>query len=84
VSPKRPASPGPSSVAAARNGSRLRVVAVGGGHAAELAREGLLPGAELTVASRTPLGGPVIVVLGRVRIALSAEVAASVTGELLA
>jgi Fe2+ transport system protein FeoA len=46
--------------------------------AAQLAREGLLPGATIEVASRTPLGGPVVVVLGRARLAISADVAACV------
>jgi Fe2+ transport system protein FeoA len=50
-------------------------------HADELAREGVLPGAILEVAARTPLGGPVVVALGRVRLALSADVAAAVAGE---
>jgi len=38
----------------------------------------VLPGAVIKVASRTPLGGPVIVVLGRVRLALSADVARAI------
>ena len=68
-------------MAAARVGARLRVVAVAPAHADELLREGLLPGSVVEVASRTPLGGPVILVLGRVRIALSAQVAADITVE---
>jgi Fe2+ transport system protein FeoA len=84
VSPERPA-PTSDQVATALAvspvGSRLHVTAVDPAHANELAREGVLPGAVLGVASRTPLGGPVIVVLGRVRLALSAEVARAITGE---
>ena len=84
VSPVRPAAapaPAPATLAAARVGARLRVATVDPAHAHELAREGVLPGAILEVASRTPLGGPVIVVLGRVRLALSAHVAAGIAGE---
>ncbi len=88
MSPARPAprSDGAACVAlaAARVGERRRVTAVDAAHAGELLREGLLPGAVVEVASRTPLGGPVIVRLGRVRLALSAEVAAAVQTERLA
>ncbi len=59
-------------------GSRLSVVAVDQGSAAELAREGLLPGSRIEVVSRVPLGGPLIVTLGRVRLALGASAAGSV------
>lgn len=44
----------------------------------ELEREGLMPGSEVSVIARTPLGGPVIVQLGRTRLALSVNVAAQV------
>jgi Fe2+ transport system protein FeoA len=59
-------------------GSRCRILGVDAPHHAELAREGLLPGTELAVITRTPLGGPVVVDLGRARLALSASVAAHV------
>ena len=68
-------------LATARVGTRLRVTTVAERHADELAREGILPGADLRVVSRTPLGGPVIVALGRVRLELSAEVAAAIAWE---
>ena len=45
---------------------------------AELEREGVLPGSVVVVTARTPLGGPVIVELGRARLALSTSVAAQV------
>jgi len=83
VSPTRPAAPS-LALASARVGARLRVTVVDAPHADELAREGVLPGAILEVASRTPLGGPVIVTLGRVRLALSGDVAAAVAGEPIA
>jgi Fe2+ transport system protein FeoA len=69
------------SLSCAHVGARLRVTSIGTVHAEELVREGILPGAVVRVASRTPLGGPVIVGLGRVRLALSADVAADVVGE---
>ena len=59
-------------------GSRCRIVGVASAYRSELAREGLLPGTEIAVTTRTPLGGPVVVDLGRARIALSAAVAAGV------
>jgi Fe2+ transport system protein FeoA len=80
VSPERPAS-GRHTLATLRVGDALRVSEVGPAHAEELLREGLRPGSVVRVASRTPLGGPVIVVIGRSRIALSADVAATVRGE---
>ena len=44
----------------------------------ELEREGVLPGTVVTVVARTPLGGPLVVELGRARLALSTRVAAQV------
>jgi Fe2+ transport system protein FeoA len=44
----------------------------------ELEREGLMPGSGVAVIGRTPLGGPVIVQIGRTRLALSRNVAAQV------
>jgi Fe2+ transport system protein FeoA len=59
-------------------GERRTITSVSGPARAELEREGLLPGSVVRVAGRTPLGGPVIVEVGRVRVAVSADVAASV------
>lgn len=59
-------------------GGRRLVVAVGGPARTELEREGVLPGSVVVVVGRTPIGGPLIVRLGRARIALSADVAAQV------
>jgi len=59
-------------------GGRRTVLAVDGPARAELEREGVLPGSVVTVAARTPLGGPLIVELGRARLALAASVAAQV------
>ncbi len=56
-----------------------RVITEIQGHArAELAREGLLRGSVVLVAARTPLGGPVIVEVGRARVAVASQVADSV------
>ena len=59
-------------------GWRRVIEAVDGPDRAELEREGVLPGSVVVVTARTPLGGPVIVELGRARLALSAAVAAQV------
>lgn len=80
VSPARPAAPR-CTLASLPSGDALRVDAVDAAHADELGREGLLPGAVIRVAARTPLGGPVIVMLGRSRLALSLDVARAVHGE---
>lgn len=60
-------------------GERRSVVSVEGPGRAELEREGLVPGRVIVVLARTPLGGPVVVQLGRARLALSADVAAKVS-----
>jgi Fe2+ transport system protein FeoA len=70
--------PVPLALARVPAGVAVRVVAVDPAHAGELARDGLLPGVVLAVASRTPLGGPVVVTLGRARLAVSADIAAAI------
>lgn len=60
-------------------GERRSVVSVEGPGRAELEREGLMAGSVIVVLARTPLGGPVVVQLGRARLALSADVAAKVS-----
>ena len=58
---------------------RHRVItAVDGPDREELEREGLLPGGVVVVAARTPLGGPLVVEVGRARLAISTRVAAQV------
>jgi Fe2+ transport system protein FeoA len=59
-------------------GWRRVIDGIHGPDRAELEREGILPGSVVVVTARTPLGGPVIVEVGRARIALSAAVAAQV------
>ena len=71
------AAPAPLSRAAV--GERRLVVSVAGASRDELEQEGILPGRVVVVTARTPLGGPVVVELGRTRIALSCDVAACVS-----
>ncbi|HEX9043817.1 MAG TPA: FeoA family protein [Candidatus Limnocylindrales bacterium] len=47
-------------------------------HRGELAVEGLLPGRTVRVTGRAPFRGPILVTVGRARLALSRDVAASV------
>jgi Fe2+ transport system protein FeoA len=60
-------------------GWRRVVAAVDGPDRAELEREGVLPGSVVVVTARTPLGGPLVVELGRARLALSSRVASQVS-----
>ena len=60
-------------------GERRIVVDIVGPGREELEREGLLPGRVVVVRTRTPLGGPLILELGRTRIALSIDVAERVS-----
>jgi oxygen-dependent protoporphyrinogen oxidase len=59
-------------------GRAARVVSITGSHDADLALEGLLPGTAVAVASRSPLGGPLVVGIGRARIAVARSVASKV------
>jgi Fe2+ transport system protein FeoA len=59
-------------------GWRRVVIRVSGPDQPELEREGVLPGSVVVVAARTPLGGPLVVEVGRARLALSAKVAAQI------
>ncbi len=68
----------PRSLLRVPRGQRRTILGTNGPHRAELAREGLVPGREVAVVARAPLGGPVVVTLGRARLALSADVAAGV------
>ena len=59
-------------------GWRRVITGIDGPDRSELEREGILVGSVVVVAARTPLGGPVVVELGRARLALSTRVAAQV------
>ena len=58
-------------------GRPARVVSIDGDDQ-DLALEGLLPGTAVAVASRAPLGGPLVVGVGRARVAVARSVAARV------
>jgi len=74
--PADPTDTDPTPLARAPIGWRRRIVAVDEPARTELEQEGIFPGVVVTVTSRTPLGGPMVVELGRTRLALSAAVAA--------
>jgi Fe2+ transport system protein FeoA len=83
--PERPAGPtlpnesgGPAPLATVPTGTWLIVDRIDGPAREELEREGLIPGTQVLIAARTPLGGPLLVDVGRARIALSSDVARSV------
>ena len=65
-------------LAGATPNRRLRVVAVEPDHEAALAQEGLRVGVEIALERRLGLGGPLIVRLGRTRLALARSVAATI------
>ncbi len=67
-----------TTVATMRPGDRLTVSSIDGPAADELAREGVLPGVEIALVSRAPLGGPFVVDVGGARLAISADVAVQV------
>lgn len=58
-----------------------RIREVGHAHARELLEEGLHPGADVRVRSASPLGGPLIVEVGRAIVAISRSVARTVVVE---
>jgi len=62
-------------------GARARVVAVPGADADRLSAEGLHRGDALEVETRLPLGGPIVVRVGRARLALARRVAAGIMVE---
>ena len=69
---------GPVPLSLAAVGASRVISGVHGPARDELGREGLLPGSVVVVRARTPLGGPIVVELGRTRLALSADVAGGV------
>jgi len=54
------------------------VVDVGPDHSLELLREGVLAGARVSVRGVAPVGGPVIVEIGRATVAIARTIAATV------
>lgn len=71
----------PLPLAALEPGVAARVVDVPPADAARLAAEGLHRGDAVVVEDRLPLGGPVVVRLGRARLALARRVAAAILVE---
>lgn len=59
-------------------GSIALVAAVGAEHGPALAREGLGPGTTVTVDAVAPFGGPLLLGVGRARLAVARSVAATV------
>ena len=74
---RRPRLP-PSRSTGSSRGTAGGSPASGRSHRAELAREGIQPGADLTVASAAPFGGPLVLQVGRARVALARSVAGTV------
>jgi Fe2+ transport system protein FeoA len=62
-------------------GVALRVVRLDGDAADAVGAEGLLPGVVVSIERRIAFGGPLIVRLGRARLALSREVARQIVVE---
>lgn len=71
----------PVSLAALPPGRAARVVTIDLADIDRLAAEGLHPGDRVEVEVRLPLGGPVVVRVGRARIALARSVAAAILVE---
>lgn len=65
----------------ARPGERLVVRDVSPGHGPALAAEGIVAGVEIEVESAVPFGGPLVVRVGRARLALAREAARAVEVE---
>lgn len=59
-------------------GARGRILAVTPEHRAALGREGVAPGTVVVLQASAPFGGPVIIGLGRARVALARSVARSI------
>ena len=55
-----------------------RVVGVPAADAERLAAEGIRPGDVVEIEARLPLGGPVVVRLGRARVALARRIASAI------
>ena len=68
----------PSTLDALSVGASATVALVGAEHAFQLAREGIAPGCRLAVEASAPFGGPLIVRVGRARVAVARRVARSI------
>jgi Fe2+ transport system protein FeoA len=81
VSGQHPGRSGSHRLVEAGLGILVRVVLVESARRAALAQEGILEGAPVMVERRLALGGPLIVRLGRTRLAVARRVAADVLVE---
>jgi Fe2+ transport system protein FeoA len=59
----------------------VRVVALPAAAAADLVDEGLVSGTVVTVGARAPFGGPLLLEVGRARVAVSRSVASGILVE---
>jgi Fe2+ transport system protein FeoA len=82
--PSSPIPPGPSALVPLDRipvEVEARVVDVTPAHRSELAGEGLRVGRTIRVTGRAPFGGPVLLMVGRARLAVSRSVAAGILVE---
>ena len=77
ASPRRPA----VALVDLAAGVAARVSAIGPDHEAELADSGLGVGSLVVIATRAPLGGPLVVRCGRARLAVPRRIAATILVE---
>lgn len=84
MAPKLPPTslaPRPPRLLDASVGEVVTVLAIDRDHLDELALEGVHVGSLLTIRGRAPLGGPLVVGVGRARVAVARSVAATVAIE---
>ncbi len=70
-----------ASLDTARPGELRRVARIDPAQAHDLAQHGLIEGATIRVESKAPLGGPVVISLGRARLAIGRDVARGIRVE---
>lgn len=68
----------PTTLAELGRGDAAEIVDIVAAIADELRREGIHAGSTVTVLARAPLGGPIVLRVGRARVAVPARVAAGV------
>jgi Fe2+ transport system protein FeoA len=76
-----PAHPAAVPLQALPTGRSARVLDVPAGAVGALAAEGLTPGTIVEIETRQPLGGPVVIRIGRARLALSLRIARGILVE---
>ena len=73
-----PGAPGSRSLDRLPVGTGATVVRIEAAHRDELAVEGLRPGTRIDLAAAAPLGGPLVVSVGRARVAVARSVARTI------